>query len=1028
MNKQTAKSKNIVNQTTSANLDAVSFLQHFVNAENQRQTTYYIQSKRTQRFWWLHEQTEKSEQYLWDAETQLLWYLLPPDHAALGQDFRTLVKSPADWGADAGGHHSENGIEYPLPQGWHIANAQRTKEIAFHAIFDTDYFVSVTGERFRTARGVDPGGFVDGNCIASNAKGFCTRNSYSSVLLERDGVESLPLYNKSLKQAQAAYQEPKVGAPFDILKWQLPDEQSLMHIVSVFEFGVRLQTLLTRDSIIQRIGAGKGEIADVDPNAPSSVFSLFLAKRNLSSDTPETPTQWKVSKTDNYTMPHVLVCSSVWRDDAAETIVRDLQTHGLALSAVASEVVITTADTRFLLKDLDYTPVRLPPLDEAQFTDHNKGMWELWGTSESELSAVGIVARDPARDVKDWNVAIDFGTSSTVVAFDHNGKPELFRIGVRDFSEIPKPSHYENPTVLEFINHPVFLAAWQNEAYRPGVNWNSVRCSHEAQHNFRNNESNPHVVSSILLKIKQWALRKSEDTRVRIIDQQTEHEFELTPLAINNPVRGQALIVSAVDSFDPIELYAWFLGMTINWRIRGIFLKYYMTFPVAYPREVKEAILASFRRGLQRSLPVTLITQAVFNDEFVVEERASEPAAYAAIAVKQLDIAPSAEGVAYAVFDFGGGTTDFDYGYYRTPTPEEEDADGIEEVFEHFAPDGDKFLGGENLLENLAYLVFRKNIDECRSKKIAFTRPLDAEDFAGSELFLDKTQAASTNTVMLMARLRSFWEGDLSSSNQNTIEKIDLISRDGIKKSCDFTIPYDELDIYLQDRIKKGITNFFISMKAAFSDHMPALVHVLLAGNASRSRWVAAFFGLDAVEETDSLQPFKMQVFGEVPIKLVIHPPLAADETDVYKPTAKTGVALGLLRLCPGTAVKVTNLSVDEAQGQAPFNHHVGRMRLGKLQVALKRGSGYHEWHELSPIRERVAYLYHTQSPRAATGEMVEGDNELIKMRIDLAGDKPGCKVFVRAISPNQIESCSAQSLDAISQGELENKRVISLI
>jgi hypothetical protein len=61
------------------------------------------------------------------------------------------------------------------------------------------------------------------------------------------------------------------------------------------------------------------------------------------------------------------------------------------------------------------------------------------------------------------------------------------------------------------------------------------------------------------------------------------------------------LQVDIDDPFDPIELYAWYLGMAINWRGHGLFLKYYLSFPVEYPREVRDRILASFRRGLQRA-------------------------------------------------------------------------------------------------------------------------------------------------------------------------------------------------------------------------------------------------------------------------------------------------------------------------------------------------------------------------------------------------------------------------------------------
>src|SRR5690606_38483787 len=129
---------------------------------------------------------------------------------------------------------------------------------------------------------------------------------------------------------------------------------------------------------------------------------------------------------------------------------------------------------------------------------------------------------------------------------------------------------------------------------------------------------------------------------------------------------------------------------------------------------VRERILASFRRGLQRSLPHTLVSHYPETlNEFTVQALASEPAAYAAAALAHLKIDPSEEGVPYAVYDFGGGTTDFDFGFLRWAKGEEEDK-GYEQVFEHLANSGDKYLGGENLIEHLAYQTFQYNLDELR--------------------------------------------------------------------------------------------------------------------------------------------------------------------------------------------------------------------------------------------------------------------------------------------------------------------------
>jgi hypothetical protein len=751
----------------------------------------------------------------------------------------------------------------------------------------------------------------------------------------------------------------------------------------------------------------------------------FLAEKNIFL---------KAYKTSLVLKPDI---NTTWQNKTHEQIFLELQKKGWMLKAHYAETTIAPASVMDMLKEMDYRSVRLPKLESAQFTDINKGMWEFWGMDEARLKSEGIVARDPAKDVKKYNVAFDFGTSSTVVAVDNNGTHELFRIGVRDFFEAAKSAHYENPTVLEFIDYPAFLDAWQTGAYRPEVNWNDVKCSHEAQHNFRNNQSNAQLVSSIFPKMKQWAMRQA-DEKIKLIDQSNRHEIELAPLALKNPVKGQLLTVGTQDSFDPIELYAWFLGMTINWRSRGIFLKYYMTFPVAYAKEVKEKILASFRRGLMRSMPASLVTQDIFQKNFSLEELATEPAAYAASALKVLNIEPTTEGVAYAVFDFGGGTTDFDYGFYRWATPEEEEQ-GSEIMLEHVDAQGDKFLGGENLLENMAYLVFQHNIDICRNEKIAFTKPLDAKAFAGSELFLDKTQAAQTNSVMLMAKLRSFWEtGEYTKSSDTGVEKIEFLNRDGEKKECDFAFPIDDLEEYLTERIEEGIENFFMGMKAAFGNTMPEQVHILLAGNSSRSRWVADFFD-DYEDETPSsnntakkepsdFEAMVNRVFGAQAPKFVVHPPLEADDDNPYSPTAKTGVALGLLQLCPGGQIDLVNKKAAGTDGdEAPFGHFVGRLRQGKLQVALQRSQSYHQWHELTPINRGVANLYHTQAPRALSGEMREGDSEMTKVRLDFVGDTTGHKAFVRAIAPNAVEICSSESMQHLEKGEYDNLQTVNL-
>ncbi|EQA7395703.1 MAG: hypothetical protein E7F70_05165 [Pseudomonas aeruginosa] len=712
-------------------------------------------------------------------------------------------------------------------------------------------------------------------------------------------------------------------------------------------------------------------------------------------------------------------------------------------------------DLATLFRDIDHHVCRLPKLSDAQLSDPNLGLWEFFGEDPQVLSEANLRARDPVADVKDWNIAIDFGTSSSVVAYDDNGRYKLLRIGAKDHWEKEQPEHYENPTVLEFIDLQRSLEIWTSQAYRPNLNWDNLRCSHEALHDLRNNGSDPKVVASILSKIKHWALRHGSDNLTRISDQVNGREYSLPALSKRDVVKGKPLTVSQDDPLDPIELYAWYLGMAINWRSRGLFLRYYMTFPVAYSRDLKETILMSFRRGLQRSLPAQLLESEVF-DQFCVEELANEPAAYAAAALPMLGIEPTEEGVAYGVFDFGGGTTDFDFGRYRLPTADEED-EGWEEVFEHYGNAGDVYLGGENLLENMAYLVFRENIELCRTKRIGFVRPLDAEDFPGSEMFLLDSQSASTNSIMLLSRLRPLWEQGALPGNSGVL-KLPLLDREGKKIECELTVPVDLLTKYLTDRIGQGIQNFFSAMAKAFAAHPQERVHVLLAGNSSRSAIVQKLF--ESVAQGPGEQPVEAEattstVFGSsatmsellrmamrtssasvqlsqrdvrpAPVSMpvtdsavpaiVVHQPLASNPEQPYSPNGKTGVAIGLLRLAPGSPVKVIS-SIARDTSEAPFAHYVGRVQRGKFSPGLQQGATYDTWMELGVPRDGVFNLFHSQSPKAHTGDMQEGDSGLYKRRLSIPGNHQGHRIYAKAIGPHQVQVCTASSLEALQAGD----------
>lgn len=722
-------------------------------------------------------------------------------------------------------------------------------------------------------------------------------------------------------------------------------------------------------------------------------------------------------------------------------------------------------------QNLDYISTRLPTIDTLRFTDINQGMWEFYTpkVAQNEFTQVSnpdnVRPRNPELDIRNAKVAIDFGTSSTVVAIRNNGKDELLRIGLQevDFNKNEvKETDFENPTILEFLDINALKESWHSESYRPLVNWSDVHCSHEAQSRLRQNDTDTVIVGSMLARLKQWALRDEQQPKVKITDSKKHSEFEFDYLVELNPTKGQPITLEKeYPDIDPIELYAWFLGMNINWRERGIYLTYYLTFPVAYPSDTKHKILASFRRGLQRSLPLSLMYSDRF-DDFSVTELASEPAAFAATALPTLEIEPTEKGVAYAVFDFGGGTTDFDYGIYRTPNDDELD-EGWDDVIEHFGSSGDKFLGGENLIENIAYLTFEANQDTCRDKQITFTKPIDAEAFVGSEMLISNSQSALTNTTMLMSKLRPYWEDyawedHANQQDKKQILKIRLLNRNNELKDCELAINETLIGKFLFYRLHQGLLNFFAAMTDSYEQQLgslPTKIHILLAGNASRSSLLQnllTFLDADFLEEfrnhsesegmTESdkealkegiekietllilyAEALGLKHWNDLPI-FIFHKPLTSDSDNPYKPNTKTGVALGLLRISPGETLKVINHDLQDSSDSL-FPYYVGTHRRNIFEVGIKRGDDGQSWHELGRIRQGIFPLLFTTQPQALNS-MQRGTNGLHEKEIEFSGDiSKGMRVFAKTMDSNNIELCLAESIESIDEQDF--KKIVNL-
>ncbi len=144
---------------------------------------------------------------------------------------------------------------------------------------------------------------------------------------------------------------------------------------------------------------------------------------------------------------------------------------------------------------------------------------------------------------------------------------------------------------------------------------------------------------------------------------------------------------------------------------------------------------------------------------------------------------------------------------------------------------------------------------------------------------------------------------------------------------------------------------------------------------------------------------------GQIP-EIIVHAPLPINDAQPHAPTAKTGVALGLLRLVPGENTLLRNHLHTANDGEAPFAWYAGRMRRGQFEAGIAPSATYGEWRELGALQQGVFNLYITNSPRAHA--LKDGDAELRKHRLDFPAAVQGARLYARPAKPHLLELATA--------------------
>lgn len=635
-----------------------------------------------------------------------------------------------------------------------------------------------------------------------------------------------------------------------------------------------------------------------------------------------------------------------------------------------------------LLLEVDNIAANLDKYDRGVCEDINLGHWDIYRACEAHSNTVTIkfndtlVARSPILDIRENDVvAIDFGTKSTVAGFidSKTNRKQLIRIGGGSYKKDHNKNDYENPTIIKFTDIRTFMEDYFSVKSRPLTSWDDICISHTAVNHLE--EADNENFYRFFTKLKQWA--RIKNSKIRIKDKL--ETYTLIDFLKCEP-----------ENLNPIEIYAYYIGRYINNMTKGIYINYVLSYPVKYEKAVRDKIKESFERGIKKSIPYAVLTSPKHNIN--VDITTSEPAAYAVSALKEYGFRPPYlkpdEVVCYGIFDFGGGTTDFDFGMWRTV-----DSRKFDYKIEHFGDGGDPTLGGENLLELLAFEIFKDNKAVMKESNCSFSKSELGEDFGGSESIVKDSRESRKNTTILVEYIRPFWENigkidEIAKDNKNISNilsgkiNLQLMDNDSGLKPVDLEVDREKMEKILKYQISKGVKNFINSFKNVASKMDLKASNdklcIFLGGNASRSALVMQCFE----EEIDKLPE-------EYKNNFEIFPALGTPEADEKKRqrglevthsddfskeiTCKTGVVFGLLDNRKGGKIQV--FSEISAEDEAKFEFYIGCEKYEKFKLLVDRSDAEFnkgEWKEISDYAdEKTITIYYTAEARATSEESI---------------------------------------------------------
>lgn len=605
------------------------------------------------------------------------------------------------------------------------------------------------------------------------------------------------------------------------------------------------------------------------------------------------------------------------------------------------------------------------------------GLHRRTGKTDKDPIPPEVKRRDPRLDVRsDW-VAVDVGAASTVVAVrGERGGAEFVRIGAD--APVRVSADNENPSEVAFEALARTTKAWRDRVILPMTRWGDVLVGHAARDMRLRPGADVHeraAASLPALPLLRERTERGEPFRLRGRSDPDTTEALKKPAPPIIDEEG----IGAHDPFDPLELYAYYVGLHLNQRSRGLSTRYAITMPTGWSRERRESVLVAFRRGLFRSLPAGLCEYHDLDGLQVVDGGPSA-IAYAVQALRMFGIQPRDGGVPFCVIDAGASEAGLAFGILRSAKAHEA-AQGLERMVEYLDPTAIPWLGGERLLHRIAYRVYSSSQAAMRERRIPFERPPEEEPIDGVEDLLAPSPDGRANAWALKELLRPLLEGGPSAA---VAERISMVGLDGgpvvVPLSIDRGALGGAIDAWFRDGVEVVRRHLEGAVAKIGREPDPYQgLRILLGGRLGMN------------------QRFADLLAGVLPAGVQVHRFKEPDKANLGAPTVKMAAVLGALSL------RFDRIGATlRAEKRDAFRYRVGRARHGQLADVLDPSVDYDVWREVGAcLKPEVELLFMAADDE---GEVAADDPRVRRAVCALGRGAVGQRLYVRAVGPARAE------------------------